>query len=58
MTWEGVLSCCCSYAVSAPADRDASQLHYSCRTIIEEGGGGSHGGGREGGGGDQNRFAI
>ena len=33
-----------SYAVSAPADRDASQLYYSCR-IIKGGGGWVEGGG-------------
>ena len=38
----GVLSR--SYAVSAPADRDASQLYYSC-LIISVGGKGGGGGG-------------
>ena len=37
-----------SYAVSAPADRDASQLYYSYRIIK---GGGVEGGGGGGGGG-------
>ena len=36
-----------SYAVSAPADRDASQIYYSYRIIK----GGGAGGGRGGGGG-------
>ena len=40
--WEGVPSR--SYAVSAPADQDASQLYYSYR-IIKGGGGGGGGGG-------------
>ena len=39
-----------SYAVSAPADRDASQLYYSYR-IIKRGGGGGGGWGGGGGGG-------
>ena len=33
-----------SYAVSAPADQDASQLYYSCRIIRGAGGGGGGGG--------------
>ena len=37
MRWEGDHSR--SYAVSAPADQDASQLYYSYR-IIKRGGGG------------------
>ena len=44
----GVLSR--SYAVSAPADRDASQLYYS-GLIISVGGKGGGGGGVAGGGG-------
>ena len=41
-----------SYAVSAPADRDASRLYYSYRIIKGGGGGGGGGGVRgEGGGG-------
>ena len=42
MRWEGDPSR--SYAVSAPADQDASQLYYSYR-IIKWGGGGGDGGG-------------
>ena len=38
-----------SYAVSAPADQDASQLYYSYRVVKGWGGGG--GGGGKGGGG-------
>ena len=45
---EGVISR--SYAVSAPADQDASQLNYSCRILGGGGGGGGMGGGVEGGG--------
>ena len=46
----GVLSR--SYAVSAPADRDASQLYYSCliNSVGGKGGGGASGGCMEGGG--------
>ena len=57
----GVLSR--SYAVSAPADRDASQLYYSCLINIisvggKGGGGGVSGGCMEGGGGGGVALAV